>query len=70
MKPMIESDLAVLAILLALLGVCALVAWFVERRAWYRGVQMHVERGPDPAAQRDFDSIALHRRHLDTRDAQ
>lgn len=70
MRPLIESDLAVLAILLLLIGVCALVAWVVERRAWFRGVQMYVERGPDPAAQRDFDSLALHRRHLDTRDAQ
>lgn len=37
MKPLIESDLAVLAILLLLIGVCALVAWVIERRAWYRG---------------------------------
>ena len=48
MKPMIETDLAVLAILLLLIGVCALVAWFVERRAWYRhGALPNVTRDPD-----------------------
>lgn len=48
MKPMIESDLAVLAILLLLIGVCALVAWVVEWRAWYRhGALPNVTRDPD-----------------------
>ncbi|MCC6196762.1 MAG: hypothetical protein IT518_20095 [Burkholderiales bacterium] len=47
MRPLIESDLAVLAILLGLLGVCALVAWVIEWRAWYRGAQMYVDEAPE-----------------------
>lgn len=46
MKPLIESDLAVLAILLLLIGVCALVSWLIERRAWFR-------RGVLPNTQHD-----------------
>lgn len=46
MRPLIESDLAVLAILLGLLGVCALVAWVIEWRAWSR-------RGVLPNTQHD-----------------
>ena len=36
MKPLIESDAAVLAILLAVLALVAAVSWFAERRGWFR----------------------------------
>lgn len=47
--PLIESDLAVLAILLALLGVCALVAYVLERREWFKhSVRPNVLPPPNP----------------------
>lgn len=48
MKPLIESDLALLAILLAALGLCALGAWFAERRQWFRDRAMYVDEEPQP----------------------
>lgn len=47
MKPLIESDLAVLAILLGALGVIALVAWFIEWRGWFRDQAMYVDDEPE-----------------------
>lgn len=64
MKPLIESDLAVLAILLGLLGVCALVAWVIEWRAWSRSVQMYVDEAPEPD---ERDSLTRFRNEINSR---
>lgn len=45
-RPLIESDLLVLAGCLAALGVIALIAWFVERRQWFRDQCMYVDEPP------------------------
>jgi hypothetical protein len=65
-KPLIESDLAVLAILLGVLGVCALVAALIEKRRWFRDRAMYVDEEP---REDERSSIVRHRRELDTRDA-
>lgn len=65
-RPLIESDAAVLAILLGAFVVLALAAWFVERRQWFRDRPMYVD---EPPREDDRSSIVRHRRELDTRDA-
>ncbi|MCB9902375.1 MAG: hypothetical protein H6826_13615 [Planctomycetes bacterium] len=54
-----------LAICLGALGVCAIVAAFIERRSWFRERAMYVDEAP---REDDRSSITIHRRILDTRD--
>lgn len=60
------SPLVLPAVLLALLALAALVSWFIERREWFRDVQMYVD---EPPREDERSSIVRHRRELDTRGA-
>lgn len=56
MKPVIESPFAVLAIMMATIGLMALLAGIYERwanRRWHRHVRKHVLPPPEHVSQHD-----------------